>query len=229
MASGGRRTAGDRVLESKHVIGLFLLMLLFSGVFFSLGYVMGRNQYEGQVNAGASYAGRPDRPAFQPKADPAPKKSAEPVAANAEADPAIASAKPDWDALRNSESRKSEPHLEAPPKTADTPPPERPLNPKTKVQPQPVSVPVKSAKSSTAALPIPNGAYVLQVAALQKQDDALAVASSLQRKHYLCYVQPPQKDRYYRVQVGPFKDRKAADAAKLGLESEGFKAFYVKH
>jgi hypothetical protein len=45
MASGGRRTAGDRVLESKHVIGLFLLMLLFSGVFFSLGYVMGKNQF----------------------------------------------------------------------------------------------------------------------------------------------------------------------------------------
>ena len=35
MASGGRRGAGERVLESKHVIGLFLLMLVFSGVFFS--------------------------------------------------------------------------------------------------------------------------------------------------------------------------------------------------
>ena len=229
MASGGRRTASDRVLESKHVIGLFLLMLLFSGVFFSLGYVMGKNQYEGQVNAGASYAGRPDRPAFQAKPDPAPKKSADPATASSEADPAIVSAKPDWDALRNSESHKSEPHLEAPPKTADTAPIERPLNPKTKVQPQPVSVPVKSAKSSAAAPPVPNGAYVLQVAALQKQDDALAVASSLQKKHYLCYVQPPLKDKYYRVQVGPFRDRKAADAAKLGLENEGFKAFYVKH
>jgi hypothetical protein len=49
MASGGRRSAGDRVLESKHVIGLFLLMLLFSGVFFTLGYVMGRNQYDMQA------------------------------------------------------------------------------------------------------------------------------------------------------------------------------------
>ena len=229
MASGGRRTAGDRVLESKHVIGLFLLMLLFSGVFFSLGYVMGKNQYEGQANAGASFAGRPDRPAFQLKPDPAPKKSAEPVTSNAEADPAIANAKPDWDALRNSESRKSEPHLETPPKTSDTPPVEKPLNLKPKVQPQPVSVPVKTAKSAAAAPAIPNGAYVLQVAALQKQDDAIAVANSLQKKHYLCYVQAPQKDRYYRVQVGPFKDRKSADVAKLGLENEGFKAFYVKH
>jgi len=52
MKSGGRRGgASERVLESRHVIGLFLLMLVFSGVFFTLGYVMGRNQYDGQVRA----------------------------------------------------------------------------------------------------------------------------------------------------------------------------------
>src|SRR5208282_1187746 len=52
MASGGKRgNAGERVLEGRHVIGLFMLMLLFSGVFFTLGYVMGRNQYDGQVRA----------------------------------------------------------------------------------------------------------------------------------------------------------------------------------
>src|SRR5215475_3430409 len=51
MPSGGKRGAGERVLESRHVIGLFMLMLLFSGVFFTLGYVMGRNQLEGQVRA----------------------------------------------------------------------------------------------------------------------------------------------------------------------------------
>jgi len=42
---------GDRVLEGRHVIGLFFLMLLFSGVFFTLGYVMGRKEFEGQVRA----------------------------------------------------------------------------------------------------------------------------------------------------------------------------------
>lgn len=229
MASGGRRTAGDRVLESKHVIGLFLLMLLFSGVFFSLGYVMGKNQSEGQLNVGASFVARPDRPPVQPKADPASKKSAEPVAANTETDPATQGSNSDWEFYANNKPAKSEPHLEAAPKTPDTPP-DKPANPRTKVQPQPVSVPVKPAKPAiSSAPPIANGAYVLQVAALLKQDDALAVATTLQKKHYLCYVQAPQKDKYYRVQVGPFKDRKAADAAKQGLENEGFKAFYVKH
>jgi cell division protein FtsN len=42
-------------------------------------------------------------------------------------------------------------------------------------------------------------------------------------------VQPQRRDKYYRVQVGPFKDQKSADDAKKGLESAGFKAFSVKH
>jgi cell division protein FtsN len=57
---GNRGGGGDRVLESRHVIGLFLLMLVFSGVFFALGYVMGRNQYDGQVRAESTPRATPD-------------------------------------------------------------------------------------------------------------------------------------------------------------------------
>src|SRR6266481_3187032 len=85
MASGGRRGgAGERVLESRHVIGLFMLMLLFSGVFFTLGYVMGRNQYDGQVRAASNP--RTLRPApVAPKSDPSAKRSNE---ARRDSDPA---------------------------------------------------------------------------------------------------------------------------------------------
>src|SRR5208282_854390 len=66
MASGGKRgSAGERVLEGRHVIGLFMLMLLFSGVFFTLGYVMGRNQYDGQVRASTNLRSFPDSAVFQ--------------------------------------------------------------------------------------------------------------------------------------------------------------------
>src|SRR5579863_4618284 len=69
MASRGNRGGGgDRVLESRHVIGLFLLMLVFSGVFFALGYVMGRNQYDGQVRAESTPRATPD-PVASSKAD----------------------------------------------------------------------------------------------------------------------------------------------------------------
>ena len=77
MASA-RRSAGERVLEGKHVIGLFLLMLLFSGVFFTLGYVMGRN-YSGQVSAEnrVSGAGEPHFIASAHKSESSVKKGQE--------------------------------------------------------------------------------------------------------------------------------------------------------
>jgi cell division septation protein DedD len=228
MASGGRRGAGERVLESKHVIGLFLLMLLFSGVFFSLGYVMGRNQYDGQVRA--AMTGTKAEPSYMPKNDPAPKKVAEGGSAT-DSDPSTDSIAPAWTFPATNGPANAEPHLDAPPVSRTAESAAKAANSKGKVQTQPVSarITAKSNKGTMNTPLIPGGAYVIQVAALLRQDDALAIAGNLQKKHYSVYVQTPQKDKYYRVQVGPFKDQKSADAAKKGLEGEGFKAFYVKH
>jgi len=230
MASGGRRSAGERVLESKHVIGLFLLMLLFSGVFFTLGYVMGRSQYDSAVRAASSDMGKLES-AVLPKSAPQPKKSAGPAPVTEETDPAT-NGTGAWSFPDVNKPAAAEPHLESAPKTHSTSPASVPatktLNAKAKADAIPAPTPVKSSKPAAAPL-IPSGAYVLQVAALLRQDDALSIAGNLQKKHYAAYVQTPTKDKYYRVQVGPFKDQKSADAAKKGLESEGFKAFYVKH
>jgi cell division protein FtsN len=227
MASGGRRGAGDRVLESKHVIGLFLLMLLFSAIFFSLGYVMGRNQYDGQVRAATGDAHSAD-PVVMAKSDPAPKKIVESHPAETESDPATAAPAPGWEFSGTSKPAKNEPRLEAAPKLPGVAPVPKTVSAHSHVEPQ---VPPVAKTTKAAANPplIPAGALVLQVAALKTQQDALTIASSLQRKHFAAYVQTPQKDKFYRVQVGPFKDQKAAEAAKKGLEGAGFKAFYVKH
>ena len=227
MPFGGKRGAGERVLESKHVIGLFLLMLLFSGVFFTLGYVMGRNQYDGQVRA-ASTNSPATKPDVAPKPEPAPKQAAEAPPAASESDPATSNNNSDWEFYGSSKPAKKEPHLEPVPKAPATPLASKTVNAKARVEPAtPAPVDVRTSKPVTNAPLIPNGALILQVAALTRQDDALSIASSLQKKHFAAYVQTPQKDKFYRVQVGPFKDKKAADAAKKGLESEGFKAFYV--
>jgi cell division septation protein DedD len=65
---------------------------------------------------------------------------------------------------------------------------------------------------------------VLQVAALTRENDALALAEALQQKQYSAFVLTPAGDNLYRVQVGPYADAKSADAAKRSLEREGFKA-----
>jgi cell division septation protein DedD len=70
--------------------------------------------------------------------------------------------------------------------------------------------------------------YTLQVAALTREADALDLAKRLQQKKFPAFVVSPQADKYYRVQVGPYVDEKAAEAARKGLEGAGFNAF-LKH
>jgi septal ring-binding cell division protein DamX len=224
MASGGRKSPGERVLEGKHVIGLFLLMLLFSGVFFTLGYVMGRNQYDGQVRAAMTNSHTSD--AIAPAKTE--KKSTTPDAAENESDPATGD-KSEWEFYHNTAPPKPEPRLEPAPKTPASTPASKPSTTKSRVESTPPPLPVKSSKAIATAPLIPSGSILLQVAAVSRQDDALSIASSLQKKHFPATVLNPQKDKFYRVQVGPYKDQKSAEAAKKGLEAAGFKAFYVKH
>src|ERR1700685_4647896 len=79
MAGDSKRGA-DRVLESRHLVSLFLGVVLLCGVFFTLGYVMGHNQYGGPVHAFDSMENpaAPARPSAKPKvaeAPPAPANS----------------------------------------------------------------------------------------------------------------------------------------------------------
>jgi cell division septation protein DedD len=216
------------VLEGKHVIGLFLLMLVFSGVFFALGYVMARDQYLGQVRAANNGMGSVE-PVSSAKPDVAPKKAVARPADSVDSDPATSTTSDStWNFYDKDKPSKVAPHLEPVPKSSPTPPPSKTVSSKNPA-PAAMAPRVPVEKNSASAPLIPNGAIILQVAALAKQDDALALAGSLQKKHFSAYVWTPRKDKYYRVQVGPFKDQKSAEAAKKGLESAGFKAFVVKH
>jgi cell division septation protein DedD len=93
------------------------------------------------------------------------------------------------------------------------------------------AIPASAKTSPRAAGPAPSvskGSYVLQVAALRTDADAMAVANDLRKKKFPAFVLAPQGDKYYRVQVGPYTDEKSVQGAKKGLESAGFKAI-IKH
>jgi cell division septation protein DedD len=199
------------VLESRHVIGLFMLMLLFSGVFFALGYVMGRNQYDGQVRAATNPRATPTPDyAVSAKPDVTPKHANRtPAAAEPPPDP-VTQPSSDW-GFYNSGKTSPDDNLKPMPPAA---------SPKT--IPASVKSRIPSGANNSA------GAYTVQVAALKRESDALALANSLQRKRFPAFVVSPQADKYYHVQVGPYADQKSADAAKKGLEGAGFKAI-VKH
>jgi DedD protein len=221
MASRGNRGgAGERVLESRHVIGLFMLMLVFSGVFFALGYVMGRNQYDGQVRAAGNPRATPD-PVASSRQDVASKRARTSPPATSPTPAADENSQPssDW-GFYNAGKVAPDDRLKPSPQPASVP-----AAPNNKTPARSSMVPAKSGNAATQA---PAGTYTLQVAALRKEADAHAVATSLLKKKFPAFVVSPTSDKYFHVQVGPYSDSKSAEAAKKGLESAGFKAI-VKH
>src|SRR5271156_2787047 len=216
--SGG---VGDRVLEGRHVIILFVIILLFSGLFFTLGFVMGRNQYDGNVLADRL----PKIGAFDPLTAPKPLPGKHPNAAAplpVQTPPSDAKPNnPSWDVHEFDGAKNQNERLQTP---ASDPAPQR--NPPAVVKN--ASAPVVIAPRNKPAAPIPSGSFSLQVAALKSQTDAFDLATRLQKQKFPAFVVTPQDDKFYRVQVGPYLDQKSADAAKKGLDAAGFKAI-VKH
>jgi cell division septation protein DedD len=201
------------VLESRHVIGLFLLMLVFSAIFFTLGYVMGRSQYDGQVRAASTLHDVPD--AVVKKSDSGLKHSA---TAPATAAPAPEESNPnsDWEFYSSDKQKESGDHL-------------KPVSPATvsssaKMAPQNNGNAKPVAAVFEAPKPPQSGGYTLQVMAVRRESDALDLAKRLQKSKFPAFVLTPQGNKYYRVQVGPYSDKKSAEAAKKGLEGAGFRA-----
>lgn len=214
MASKEKKSGGDFVLESRHLVGLFLLLVVIFGVVFTLGYLMGRSQYDSSVRAAVGAPpgteGRPAPPGAKSKTRPDPE------------DAQIPKKNSDWDFYHSADPQAAADRLQPPSKSAaQSAPPAARGNPAAAQ-----SKAAKSAKSSSGASGplIPKGAIMLQVAAVLHQDDALALAQALQQKKFPAYVIPPAADKYFRVQVGPYADNQTATAARQQLEASGFKS-----
>ena len=217
MGGNGKRGGGDRVLESRHLVGLFLGVVLLCGVFFTLGYVMGRTQFGGSVHAegGAAPVVAPARPS------PAKAKETPPVPAPANTE---------WDFY----AKKDTTHMEPPPKetapkqTAPAPSAIPAVATRTQGAPpvattKPVAAPAR-VPAGYQPPKLPKGSIVLQVAALKREGDALKMADEIQQKRFPAFVIMLPSDGLFHVQVGPYGDQKSAENAKRTLEQTGFKS-----
>jgi cell division septation protein DedD len=183
---------------------LFLGVVLLCGVFFTLGYVMGRNQFGGPVHA------EEKRTRETPPSAPAAAKSKQ-------ADSAPSSGSGDWDFSGKSSNKNPDAADDAAAGTRNTAISSSPgakTKPVASTTPAGRFQPPKMGKSS----------IVLQVSALTRQSDALAMADAIQQKGFPSFVVTPTTDNFYRVQVGPYADEKSADASKRALEQAGFKS-----
>lgn len=208
MASGSKRGGGDRVLESRHLVGLFLGVVLLCCVFFTLGYVMGRTQY-GNTPVQAAPVERSSVSSRVPQNAASESPSS-----------------PEWDFYTDKKT------TDVPLKPAATS--SRPVGSvaaSRAPERQPSPVVARSASATPARFrppTIPRGAVVLQVGALKSESDALALADALQKKGFPAFVVAPASDNFFRVQVGPFSTQAIGDKARQSLEREGFNAIYKR-
>ncbi|HLJ24122.1 MAG TPA: SPOR domain-containing protein [Candidatus Acidoferrales bacterium] len=213
MAS--RKSGGDFILESKHLVGLFVLLVVIFGVVFTLGYLLGRGQYDSKLRA---VVGTPVGFDDTTAAAPVAKSKSRPESEDAQ----VPKKNSDWDFYHSAEPQSGADHLQPAPKNVSS----------TNVPAAPPKPPAHSAKpaapakykSDTDGPLIPKGAIMLQVAAVLHQDDALALAQALQQKKFPAIVLTPGPDKLYRVQVGPYPDNQTASNARQDLEAKGFKS-----
>ena len=180
-------------LSTGKLLGVFFFLAILCGVFFTLGYMLGKStgggtqaEIVGTVPASGSAAGKPTAGNKAAQSQPAATSDASgsaPTTGNASAKP------PDAAATQPSGSGKA---------------PD---------QSQP-------ANGATAAA----GSFIVQVAAVTKQEDAETMKASLQKKQYPVFVATSPDDQLFHVQVGPFSDRKDAEAMKTRLANDGYGA-----
>ena len=84
-------------------------------------------------------------------------------------------------------------------------------------------IPAATPQSATSNLQ-PATSFVVQVAAVSSQDVADILLASLQKKGYIVAVRHEPQDKLLHVQIGPFPDRKEAEATRQRVLADGFNA-----
>jgi cell division septation protein DedD len=181
-------------LGMGRLLGLFFALVVVCGIFFGLGYTLGRSLGPSGTTAEAA------SPAVAANAAK-PKAASGTPAETANAGPAN-----DLTFYKTVEQKDANPHLTPPP----APPP-----------------------AAAASAPAPEtshaSAYVVQVAAVTKKEDAEALVGALRKKNYPVFLASnTPSDSLFHVQVGPFNDLKGAEAMRGRLAGEGYSPIVKK-
>ena len=234
------------------LLGLFFLLAAICGVFFSIGYSLGKSAGREQalndqpaqtaaapssdsvLAATASPGGKPSAGVAakpEPQAPPADDANTnnqqnltfyKAVQQNdTSAQPAAKAPEP-GDALKAA----SETPTPKPTPAAKTPAATTAAPAASPAVPTTVAAATKPAAdviSHTSPVTGP-GTIVVQIAAVSREDDAVALAGALRKKNYNVFVvnNPVTNDKFYHVQVGPFSTMAEAEAMKAQLVAEGY-------
>jgi hypothetical protein len=197
----------ELVLGNRQLLsGLFIIVMLF-GVFFTLGYIVGRHSFPAPLNTAAAVTqeGAAPRPVTPTDSSASPTPTLPPGQAeviSGETKPAAAPENP-------------EPVTGTRPATAPAETPRPVERRQTEARPA----------SSDISEPVP-GTY-LQVAA-PKRTAAAGIIDSLRNKEITAVLAPGPNEETVRVLVGPLESS-SVGKMKMDLESAGFKPFLKKY
>jgi sporulation related protein len=185
----------ELILANRQLLSVFFIVVVLLGVFFTMGYIVGRNS--GPVSVDVASARKPEsKPPDSSAQDTTP-----PVSAPAASAPAPTSTTPQ----REPEAVKPEP------RTEETPIKKEPPAKKEKEKPAPAPV----------SAPAASGQTYLQLAATAKAEANVLVDVLHQKQFKAIAVEIPEKPGIFRVLVGPLADG-TLNKMKSDLTSAGF-------
>ena len=207
-------------LSGKQLVFVAMAGLVIAVVIFLFGVQVGRGVLAQRGLPGADEATAAAEPPLAPAAASQPSSDA-PVTAGEKLSYAERLASPEPAAERLKKS--------APPADPPSPKPEAATPAPARAGASPEAA--RGEPQSVASTEPPGAGFAIQVAALQKRDEADVIAKRLAGKGYPAYVVTPTKGApsVYRVRVGKFKDRSEADTVAARLQKEEqFKPWVVR-
>ena len=188
-------------LSTGKLLGIFFALAIVCGVFFTMGYLLGKSTSAGSrteivaTGPSGSAAGKPNAGNKTPETTTQVCPPGSPNCGSSASSPSDTSSAG---------------------KTADQ---------QTAAQ----SSGNKSADQSSApaGTDVKNGAnssFMVQVAAVSKQEDAEILVTALRKKQYPVFIANSAGDPLFHVQVGPFSEKKDAEAMRTRLSGDGYNA-----
>jgi len=209
------RRQSEKGLSAGVLAVVFLIWAAVSAVFFSLGFVVGRNE--------------------ETRAEPVTERVAPPSAVPPLVNPAPPAASSSGQEATTTPVHENAVQHETERVSAPEPAP-KPARPSARGRETPVRNAAAAQEGATGTASSPGNpvrtGLAVQVDALRAKQDAEALVRILKARRYPVFLVTPEyansKDNLYRVQVGPYVTREDAEKARDKLAQEGFKPF-IRH
>ena len=210
----------ELVLGNRQLLSAFFIIVILFGVFFTMGYVVGRNSTPGAPVSNAVVTPRTEA-ASAATPSPSPAASAPAAAPKEEPKEAEPAATKPVE-TKPVETKPVESKPEAPPENA----PEKVGAVRQAPPRRAAAKPASSSGAAVAVNPGPGNMY-LQVMAVE-QPQAGVIMGTLKQKGFPVVLAQSPNPSLFRVMVGPYTDQASLGKAKAQLENAGFKPLVRK-